>query len=153
MLKLTTPVTLNNFIQLACLPTTQSTTYPAAGLSVYAVGWGLLSSSATSTPNLLYNVRLSTYAARQCPYSGFNSAGMSCAGEKNMNKSFLRKDFSIIFCLYLLEIGWISGGKGICQGDSGGPLYYLDPSSNKYILVGITSFTNAAGCGRTGAQK
>ena len=53
----------------------------------------------------------------------------------------------------LLEIGWISGGRGICQGESGSPLFYLDPSSNKYILVGITSFTNAAGGGRTGAQK
>jgi len=76
------PVTLNNFIQLACLPTTQSTTYVGAGLSVYAAGWGLLSSSSPSTPNLLYNVKLSTYAASSCPYSGFNSAGMICAGKK-----------------------------------------------------------------------
>ena len=75
-------VTLNNFIQLACLPTIQSTTYPGAGLSVYAAGWGLLSSTAAAKPYLLYNVKLSTYAASQCPYSGFNSAGMICAGKK-----------------------------------------------------------------------
>jgi secreted trypsin-like serine protease len=46
-----------------------------------------------------------------------------------------------------------TGGKGTCQGDSGGPLYFLEPSLNKYVLVGIVSFGNAAGCGLSGAQK
>jgi hypothetical protein len=49
--------------------------------------------------------------------------------------------------------GWSSGGKGICQGDSGGPLFYLNPSTNKYVLVGVSSFTSASGCGLTGPQK
>lgn len=27
-----------------------------------------------------------------------------------------------------------------CQGDSGGPLMYFDPTTRRWILVGITSF-------------
>ena len=49
--------------------------------------------------------------------------------------------------------GNLSGGKGVCSGDSGGPLFYLEPSTNKYVLTGVISFTNSAGCGLTGAQK
>jgi secreted trypsin-like serine protease len=49
--------------------------------------------------------------------------------------------------------GNLSGGKGVCSGDSGGPLYYLEPSTNKYVLAGVISFTNSAGCGLSGAQK
>ncbi len=49
--------------------------------------------------------------------------------------------------------GWSSGGKGTCQGDSGGPLFYLNSSTNKYVLVGVTSFGSSSGCGLTGPQK
>jgi secreted trypsin-like serine protease len=128
LLKLSSPVTLNNYIQIACLPTAQSTTYPGVGLSVYAAGWGLLSSSSATTPNQLYNVKLTTYPAANCPYQGYFDAGTICAG-------------------------LVTGGKGVCQGDSGGPLFYFDPSVNIYVLAGITSFTNSAGCGLAGAQS
>ena len=79
---LSTDVTLNNYIQIACLPTSTSTStsYPGVNLDVYAVGWGKLSSSDTTTPNLLNNVKLSTYTASQCPYTTFYDAGIICAG-------------------------------------------------------------------------
>ena len=77
---LSSDVTLNNYIQIACLPTSTSTSYPGVNLDVYAVGWGKLSSSDTITPNLLNNVKLSTYTASQCPYTTFYDAGMICAG-------------------------------------------------------------------------
>ena len=32
-------------------------------------------------------------------------------------------------------------------------MYFLNTNTNTYILAGITSFTNAAGCGLTGPQK
>ena len=73
---------------------------------------------------------------------------------------FVEKDlFLFIICeIILVKIekniqGWSSGGKGTCQGDSGGPLFYLNPSTNKYVLVGVTSFTSSNGCGLNGAQK
>ena len=80
LLYLTNEVTLNNYIQTACLPTSSSTSYPGVNLDVYAAGWGFLNNYDATTPNLLYNVKLSTYATSQCPYSGFDTAGMICAG-------------------------------------------------------------------------
>jgi hypothetical protein len=80
LLYLSADVTLNNYIQTACIPTSPSTSYPGENIDVYAAGWGLLSSADSTGPNLLYNVKLSTYAASLCPYSSFDSAGMICAG-------------------------------------------------------------------------
>jgi trypsin len=82
LLYLASDVTLNNYIQIACIPSTSSTSYPGINLDVYAAGWGLLSSSESTTPNLLYNVKLSTYSSAQCPYSGYYDDGMICAGNK-----------------------------------------------------------------------
>ena len=39
ILKLSTLATLNQYVQPACLPVTQSSTYPTANQSSYAVGW------------------------------------------------------------------------------------------------------------------
>ncbi len=80
MLYLDSDVTLTSNIQIACLPTSTSTSYPGVYEDVYAAGWGLLSSSHTTTPNLLYNVKLSTYYASQCPYPDFYDDGIICAG-------------------------------------------------------------------------
>ncbi|MGI9253271.1 MAG: trypsin-like serine protease, partial [Thermomicrobiales bacterium] len=38
-----------------------------------------------------------------------------------------------------------SNGSGTCNGDSGGPL--LKEVNGEYVLVGITSFGTAKGCG------
>ena len=80
LLYLSADVTLNSNIQTACLPTSSSTSYPGENIEVYAAGWGLLNSDDSTTPNLLYNVKLSTYAASLCPYPSFYDAGMICAG-------------------------------------------------------------------------
>ncbi len=39
ILKLSSPATLNEYVQPACLPVSQSNSYPAANQSSYAVGW------------------------------------------------------------------------------------------------------------------
>jgi hypothetical protein len=39
IIKLSVPVRLNRFIQIACLPKTQSTNFPSAGSKAWIVGW------------------------------------------------------------------------------------------------------------------
>jgi secreted trypsin-like serine protease len=114
-------VTLSNNIQIACLPTAPSETYPGTNVSVYAAGWGALSSGGDS-PDVLQNVKLTAYPASSCSKVAPLTSGQICAG------------------LY-------SGGKDTCQGDSGGPLYFLDMvnSMSKYVVAGVVSF--GKGCG------
>ena len=127
MFTLTRPVTLNSYIKIAILPSA-SNSYPGTNVYAYAAGWGYTSTNAVTTPNQLYQVKLTVYTANYCPYSGFNTLYQICAGNVN-------------------------GGQGVCKGDGGGPLYYFDTSINNYVLAGIVSFSNAAGCGASGAQK
>ena len=72
MLKLSSPVTLNNYIQIACLPPVQSTTYPGVGVTVYAVGF--------QNQKVTY-VKLTIYPAANCSYTSYFDAGMICSGE------------------------------------------------------------------------
>jgi secreted trypsin-like serine protease len=127
ILKFSTPVTLSNFIQPACLPTSQSATFPSANSPAWVVGWGTTSSGG-STSNLLKNVKITTYDGTQfCKdYYPVNWGQQICAGD------------------------YYNGGKDTCQGDSGGPLYILNTlnGKNKYILAGITSY--GIGCGDKG---
>ena len=44
-----------------------------------------------------------------------------------------------MFCTY-------AEGKDACQGDSGGPLNWIDPSTGRAHLIGITSW--GTGCAR-----
>ena len=73
------PVTLNNFIQTACLP---GITYPKNNINdnVYAAGWGLLNSDDFYTPDLLHNVKLSILGDKNCAYEDFSDASMLCVG-------------------------------------------------------------------------
>jgi hypothetical protein len=82
MLYLTRDVTLNNYIQPACLPSASSTSYPGTYVDVYTAGWGFLNSGDVTSPNVLYNVKLSTYTAAQCPFIIFDDVLLICAGKK-----------------------------------------------------------------------
>jgi secreted trypsin-like serine protease len=126
ILYLTSNVILNKYIQIACLPSAVSTSYPGTSVFAYAAGFGITSNQATAEPDLLNNVKLTVYPYTNCNYIYFIDAQQICAGNTN-------------------------GGQGICHGDSGGPLYVFD-SQSRQVLVGITSFTNSLGCALTGAQ-
>ena len=39
IIKLSVPVRLNKYIQIACLPKTQSTNFPPVGSKAWIVGW------------------------------------------------------------------------------------------------------------------
>jgi secreted trypsin-like serine protease len=120
LLYLSKSATLSNYIQIACLPTASSSYYPGSSKICYAAGWGTLSSGGV-TPDLLNNVRITTYPATSCSNVATLTSGQICAG------------------LY-------SGGKDTCQGDSGGPLYNSDTvnSQNKFVVSGIVSY--GVGC-------
>jgi secreted trypsin-like serine protease len=126
ILKLSSPATLNIYIQPACLPT-QSTSYPSTSYSSWAVGWGAISSTSTSASSTLRNVKLTIYDGRlYCAgYNFFSSTSQICAGS-------------------------VLGGRGVCGGDDGGPLFTRDMIAGKsrIVLAGATS--NRASCGQSG---
>jgi secreted trypsin-like serine protease len=124
ILTLTNKATLNNYIQIACLPTSSSDTYPGTNVDVYAAGWGTLSSGG-STPDALNNVKLTAYAASSCSTVATLTTAQICAGES-------------------------AGGKDTCQGDSGGPLYKSETinSQSKFVVSGVVSW--GAGCAQVG---
>ena len=83
LIRLAYNVTLNNYIQLACLPSQLSISFPGTSGDAYAAGWGLTQSFGYSTPDLLFNVKLSIYSSSQCLYSSYFDPGMICAGKTN----------------------------------------------------------------------
>jgi hypothetical protein len=84
---LSSPVTLNDYVQTACLPPSQSSTIPAANLTGVAVGWGTTSLGGT-IPGFLSNVRVDIYSETACigfgydPAQGYsyNVSSQVCAG-------------------------------------------------------------------------
>ena len=118
-------IKLNNFTQIACLPS-KSTTYPPVNSSSYAAGWGTTTFLSSATPNTLRNVKLTIYDSSACKGVAFEDitdwSGLVCAGE-------------------------LAGGKDTCQGDSGTPLFVGDTINGKfkYVVAGITSY--GIGCG------
>lgn len=120
--KLTEEVSLNNYVQVACLPTKKSNEYPVPEEDSYAAGWGTLASGGT-TPDILNDVKLTIYRSSRC---------------KNVGNDL---DWDSQICA-----GDITGNKDTCQGDSGGPLYVEDSVNDRkvYVAAGIVSF--GVGC-------
>ena len=122
ILYLTQPVVLSDKIQFACLPSSQSNSYPSNNIPAYAVGWGMTSYNGWIS-TVLNNVALQVYDGRiycNMPY------------------------YSISNWNFQICAGWYAGGKDTCQGDSGGGLYVYDSSQGTYVLAGIVS--NGFGC-------
>ncbi len=89
-------MTLSDFIQIACLPNAQSSTFPGTNVFAYASGWGLTSNSATAGSDLLKNVILTVYPSTACYYSVFFDAGEICAGKINIKSEFLICSFEYV---------------------------------------------------------
>lgn len=119
LFKLETEVELNERIQVACLPTKKSNSYPSSS-TAYATGWGTLSSGGSSS-SVLREVDLTVYEERFC----YNVAS---SYTKNWDSQICAGDWS--------------GNKDTCQGDSGGPLFIKDTvnGKTKFVSVGITSY-------------
>lgn len=121
IIKLAQPAILSMSVQVACLPTTPSYSYPPVNWPAWAIGWGTTFADG-ATSNLLRNVKLKIDDPSLC----WNY------GSSDMN-------WNIQICSH-------APGKDTCQGDSGGPLYVADyvGGKSKYVLAGITSYGN--GC-------
>merc|ERR1712172_61399 len=120
ILKLESPLSLNDDVKPACLPSSAS--YLGVGSSeerCFTSGWGTLSSSGSS-PNTCQFVRVPaiTNAACNNDYGGSITDSMICAGYPGV------------------------GGKDACQGDSGGPFVCND--GGKAVIAGVVSWGN--GC-------
>ncbi|XP_068179784.1 transmembrane protease serine 9-like [Antennarius striatus] len=94
LIKLSTPATLNEFVQPVALPTACA----PAGTMCKVSGWGNTMSS-TADKNKLQCLDIPILSTRDCEnsYPGMITDAMFCAG-------------------------YLEGGKDSCQGDSGGPV-------------------------------
>lgn len=124
LLHLTNEVQLTDKIQVACLPSEQSSDFPKLSYDAYAAGWGTLSYGGSSS-SLLRDVSLTIYSNNLC---------------SNVAPSY-KKDWDSQMC-----VGDLLGNKDTCRGDSGGPLFIKKTIDNrvKYVSVGITSY--GVGC-------
>jgi secreted trypsin-like serine protease len=104
ILKLKREVSLNTNIQIACLPPSQSSSYPAFNQSSWTVGWGTESEDGglDNLSNVLKNVKLTIYPSSFC---------------ENV-LSTITKNWNSQICS-----GEMAGGKDSCKGDSGGALF------------------------------
>ncbi|NXW56350.1 PRS56 protease, partial [Eurystomus gularis] len=106
-----------------CLPS--GPTEPSPGTACYIAGWGSLYEEGPAA-DVVMEARVPLLSQETC-------------------RGALGRDLltSTMFCA-----GYLSGGIDSCQGDSGGPLACQDPSSNRFVLYGITSWGD--GCGERG---
>ena len=70
---LNSTVNLNQYVQTACLPSEQSTTFPSAGDTGVIAGWGNITNNG-NLANLLNNARINVYSNTTCASSfGYNN--------------------------------------------------------------------------------
>ncbi|NXX23074.1 PRS56 protease, partial [Podargus strigoides] len=123
LLELAVPLAPSPTVSPVCLPS--SPVEPSPGTSCYIAGWGSLYEEGPSA-NVVMEARVPLLSQETC-------------------RGALGRDMltNAMFCA-----GYLSGGIDSCQGDSGGPLACQDPSSNHFVLYGITSWGD--GCGERG---
>uniref|UniRef100_H2L3H1 Peptidase S1 domain-containing protein n=1 Tax=Oryzias latipes TaxID=8090 RepID=H2L3H1_ORYLA len=111
LLKLTSPVTFNDYISPVCLAE-QGSNFPG-GTTVWVTGFGTLSSGGQEV-TCLQEVSVPIVSNSQCSSSYSLTSNMMCAG-------------------------LTQGGKDSCQGDSGGPLVSKNNDS-RWVQAGVVSF-------------
>ena len=84
-------VTLNRFVQIACLPSTDSISFPSEGLTGVIAGWGAQTFNGTNS-ELLKNVRLDIFSGATCDSQGYINYG------NNYNSSFCAGNSAKDFC-------------------------------------------------------
>ncbi|XP_051893462.1 transmembrane protease serine 9 [Pristis pectinata] len=122
LLELSTPVTLTDTIQPACLPS--SSHRFSDGMKCFITGWGTTEEG------------------------GYLSYMLQKAMVGVISDSLCRKLYGSQISPRMVCAGKVTGGVDSCQGDSGGPLVCRE-SSGKWFLFGITSWGD--GCARANA--
>nr|QHB21578.1 venom S1 protease 39 [Platymeris rhadamanthus] len=112
------PMQFNENVGPACLPKERT---PLVGERVKVLGWGLTKYKGAISEVLL-KVNIDIQPFEQCSFNNIhlelNDKHQICTYRKN---------------------------KDSCSGDSGGPLLWRDPDTNRYTLIGSTSYgTNCA---------
>uniref|UniRef100_A0A670ZH79 Serine protease 56 n=1 Tax=Pseudonaja textilis TaxID=8673 RepID=A0A670ZH79_PSETE len=123
LLELSAPVRPSAWVAPVCLP--ERAVEVSQEVLCYIVGWGSLYEDGPPA-EVVMEARVPILAPDLCRGalgSQLVSGAMFCAG-------------------------YLSGGIDSCQGDSGGPLMCWDPSLERYVLYGITSW--GSGCGERG---
>ncbi|XP_075952819.1 elastase-1-like [Anarhichas minor] len=118
LLRLTSEVTLNSYVQLGSLPP-KGQILPHNNLC-YITGWGRIITGG-ALPNLLQQAVLPVVDHKTCTSSGWWGS--------------------------TVKTSMVCGGGGVkagCNGDSGGPLNCL--VDGKYYVHGVTSFVSSLGC-------
>ncbi|XP_061496238.1 acrosin-like [Rhineura floridana] len=126
LIELDDPIQCNDYIQPACLP--ESSVDVSAMVHCYIAGWGYTQEKSTAPSDILKEAKVDLIPIEMCNssdwYYGSITAQNLCAG-------------------------FAGGGIDSCQGDSGGPLMCREGRSERYWVVGVTSW--GLGCAR--AQK
>ncbi|OXB82423.1 UNVERIFIED_CONTAM: hypothetical protein H355_000681 [Colinus virginianus] len=123
LLELAEPLALSGTVSPVCLPS--SATEPGPGTPCHIAGWGSLYEEGPSA-EVVMEAQVPLLSQETC---------RAALGRELLT--------SAMFCA-----GYLSGGIDSCQGDSGGPLVCQDPSSQRFVLYGITSWGD--GCGERG---
>jgi len=129
LIKLSTNVTLNTFVQVACLPNIQSSNYPVDQVDIWTSGWGDINENG-SFSYILNNIKLTIYHdTRKCDRTFSN----------------VLKDWDRQIC-----IGDYSGGRDTCDDDGGGSLFVKDKIGGKmkYVIASLVGYS--LGCARPG---
>ncbi|KFO78043.1 Acrosin, partial [Cuculus canorus] len=124
LVELDHPVRCGPYVQRACLP---DPSLPlSATANCYVSGWGTTSAKAAASPLVLQDFQVHLIDSHTCNGSGWHRGGVHphniCAGYPR------------------------GGGGDTCQGDSGGPLVCHDGRSDRFWLVGVSSW--GRGCAR-----
>ncbi|XP_075062045.1 acrosin-like [Mixophyes fleayi] len=123
LLRLDKPITYNDYIQPACLPTI--TTDVKQMTDCYIAGHGVLNEESTDPSDILQEAHVMMIPTNLCNSTKWYNGAVGT---------------------YNLCAGYEHGGIDSCQGDSGGPLMCKQPRTKIFSVVGVTSW--GSGCGQ-----
>uniref|UniRef100_A0A8C5MSZ2 Acrosin n=1 Tax=Leptobrachium leishanense TaxID=445787 RepID=A0A8C5MSZ2_9ANUR len=124
VIELNTPVTYNDFIQPACLPSTSM--YIHNFSPCFISGWGVTKENSIQTADILQEAKVNQIDLKKCNNSHWYNGSIH---------------------IYNLCAGYEEGGIDSCQGDSGGPLMCLNEHTTIFYVLGITSW--GRGCAKS----
>ena len=126
IMTLSNDVTLSEYVQVACLPTSTSTSYPPVNSAVWNVGWGSFSMNGQMSSSLM-NMRVNALDPTKCNF-------------------ILPTDWNAQMCSGNTQTGDLSQ----CLGDQASMQYVVDKfgtTKYKFALVGLFSYGHSCSTG------